>query len=368
MIQQGDVLLIPIQTPTAEELKGRGVKRTHKDRMVLALGEVTGHRRVKGRDMFSTLRGLYQRGQAAVSFGITMVLILLVLGLVLLASACTPIKFGTVGAVTQWGELTGTVFTEGMNFKTPLIQGVETFDTQNQTYEVSEHPEESKADYTDFPIGSQTADGQQIEITYTVVFRVEGKNVITVLRTWGDMRDVLENVIKADSRSWVRKLAQNYSAESLYSGEGIVHFENDVRAKLFETYTGAGITLDEILIRKISFDPDYILAIEQQQIAQELIETASFQAQAAEYQRDQAILLSQGDKEREILLAQAEAQQIVLRAEAEAKAIVLQGEALRLYPEVIQWQFVNSLTNVQWGFLPTESITPLLPIPPGFGQ
>ena len=46
MIQQGDVLLIPIQTPTAEELKGRGVKRTHKDRMVLALGEVTGHQHV----------------------------------------------------------------------------------------------------------------------------------------------------------------------------------------------------------------------------------------------------------------------------------------------------------------------------------
>ena len=46
MLQQGDVLLIPIQTPTAEELKGRGVKRTHKDRMVLALGEVTGHQHV----------------------------------------------------------------------------------------------------------------------------------------------------------------------------------------------------------------------------------------------------------------------------------------------------------------------------------
>ena len=46
MLQQGDVLLIPIQTPTDEELKGRGVKRTHKDRMVLALGEVTGHQHV----------------------------------------------------------------------------------------------------------------------------------------------------------------------------------------------------------------------------------------------------------------------------------------------------------------------------------
>ena len=46
MIQQGDVLLIPIQTPTADELKGRGVTRKHQDKLVLALGEITGHQHV----------------------------------------------------------------------------------------------------------------------------------------------------------------------------------------------------------------------------------------------------------------------------------------------------------------------------------
>jgi len=46
MIQQGDVLLIPIQTPTADELKGRGVIRKHRDKLVLALGEITGHQHV----------------------------------------------------------------------------------------------------------------------------------------------------------------------------------------------------------------------------------------------------------------------------------------------------------------------------------
>jgi hypothetical protein len=46
MIQQGDVLLIPIQTPTAAELRGQGATRKHQDKLVLAMGEVTGHQHV----------------------------------------------------------------------------------------------------------------------------------------------------------------------------------------------------------------------------------------------------------------------------------------------------------------------------------
>ena len=91
--------------------------------------------------------------------------VIVFLGVLALISSCTPVRYGTVAAVTQFGKLTGTVFTEGLNFKTPLVQGTETYDTQNQTYEASEHPEESAADYTDFSVGAQTSDGQQIEIT-----------------------------------------------------------------------------------------------------------------------------------------------------------------------------------------------------------
>ena len=286
-----------------------------------------------------------------------------VVAILALVSSCTPVKFGTVKAVTQFGQLTGTMLKEGLNFKTPFIQGTETYDTQNQIYEASENPDTSEADFTDFPVGAQTSDGQQVEITYTVVFRLEEENVIQVLRRWGSMKDVLENIIKTDSRSWVRKLAQNFPAEELYSGEGIIHFEDEVRSKLLETYGGAGITLDEFLVRKISFDPDYVLAIEQQQIAQEQIETAQFNAQAAEFKRDEAIRLAEAEKQRNILLAEATAQQTVLEATAEATAIELQGAALRKYPEVMQWEFVQNLKGVQWGILPADGIMPLLQMP-----
>jgi len=119
----------------------------------------------------------------------------------------------------------------------------------------------------------------------------------------------------------------------------------------------------DFLVRKITFDPDYIQAIENQQIAQENIKTAQFNAEAAEFKREEAIRLSEGDKQRDILLAEAAARKTVLNAEAEAESIRLQGAALREFPEVIQWQFVQDLDGIAWGLIPSDGLTPLLPLP-----
>ena len=89
----------------------------------------------------------------------------------------------------------------------------------------------------------------------------------------------------------------------------------------------------------------------------------AFNAQAAEFKRDEAIRLAEAEKQRNILLAEATAQQTVLEATAEATAIELQGAALRKYPEVMQWEFVQNLKGVQWGILPADGIMPLLQMP-----
>ena len=57
MIQQGDVLLIPVATPSAAEMKQAGVTRKHQERITLALGEVTGHSHVM--EDVDVLEGLF---------------------------------------------------------------------------------------------------------------------------------------------------------------------------------------------------------------------------------------------------------------------------------------------------------------------
>jgi regulator of protease activity HflC (stomatin/prohibitin superfamily) len=282
-----------------------------------------------------------------------------------LISSYTKVEFGTVAAVTRFGRLTGTVFHPGLNWRSPFIESVTKVRTQVQSYETSDQPESSQADFRDFAVGAQTMDGQQISIKYTVLFRFPPTDETAgILQSIGNMDEVVENVVKAYSRNLVRLLAQSYSAEELYGGDMIFHYQKTVLDELYTKFEkfGHGLILDDFTVRKIDFDPDYILSIEQQQIAQENIETQQYASQAAEYERDKAIRLGEAEKQNKILMAEAEAAQIKLKADADAYSIEVQGKALRANPSMIQWQFVQNLQDVSWGLIPSDSVTPFLPL------
>lgn len=262
----------------------------------------------------------------------------------------TRIKYGTVALPTKFGRLTGETWNPGLHMKWPLIMGTVRLPTQVRSYETSGQPDKSKADFTDYPITAQTVDGQQVEIKYTVIFRVPASGALNVAEDVGDLKAIVENVIKARSRNLGRTECQTFEAEKLYSGEGITEYQGKVEQGLRESFIEYGIELDSFLVRKIDFDESYVQAIEQQQIQQEAIETERFKAQQEVHKKQARITAAEGEREEKKILA-----------EGDAAAIRTKGEALRKNPEVIQLMFVEKLDNVQWGFLPTEGVSPLLP-------
>jgi prohibitin 2 len=288
---------------------------------------------------------------------------LLVFGVIAYGQAYTPIERGTVGLVERFGGLTGQVMEPGLNWRTPFVDRIVIVPTVKLSYETSDSPELSSADYTDIAVAAQTVDGQQVSIKYTVLFVVPPENAVDIVQNIGIVDRVVENVVKASSRRSTRVLAQNFSAEDLYSGEGILEYEQAVREALIGEFEPNGVLLDSFLIRKIDFDAEYISAIEQQQIAQEAIETARYQSEAAEYEKERQIRLAEAEAERTKLLAEAEAQRQRLLADSEAYSIEARGAALEKYPQLVQWEFVRNLEGVTWGILPGEGITPLVPLP-----
>jgi regulator of protease activity HflC (stomatin/prohibitin superfamily) len=276
---------------------------------------------------------------------------LLFVALLVGCSAYTPVNAGEIKLVTRFGGMTGQVFNEGLNWKTPFIEGTKTINVKVQSYEASENPDTSKANYTDYVVKAQTTDGQQIEINYTVLFRIPPDKAVSVYRTIGPEKLVVENVIKAHSRNLTRVLAQNYDAEALYSGTGIREYEAEVATELENSFGPTGVVLVNFLVRKISFDADYIQAIENQQIAQENIKTAKFNADAAEYKKQESIRQAEADQQKQ-----------KLNADVEAYSINVRGDALRNNPEVLQWEFVKQLGNIDWMILPDTGVTPLLPL------
>ena len=298
-----------------------------------------------------------ERGQGFAVLGT--LLIIGVLVLVIGLWAYQPVKVGTVQIVTRFGGLTGRVLEPGLNWITPGIDSTTTIHTRLRSYETSDNPGQTGADHQDWFVNAQTVDGQQIDIKYTVLFRIPAENAVDVFTNIGDMEAVVENVIKANSRNLVRLIAQSYTAEQLYSGDTF-EYEEHVRRELEVIFAEHGIIIEDFLVRKIEFDEEYIRSIENQQIAQENIETERYNAEAALFTAEREANEAAGRAEATRLQSEADNYAARQAADAEAYAIEVQGAALRANPEVIQWQFVNSLTNVQWGFLPELGDVPLI--------
>ena len=303
------------------------------------------------------------KGRIGTALGIGLIVTLLVFGGLAMAQAYTVVEYRTVGLVVRFGELTGQVFTPGLHWKTPFIDRLITVPTVVLSYETSDEPSQSASNYTDIPITAQTTDGQQIKIKYTVLFHIPGESAVQVMNTVGDTHAVVQNVVKAYSRNLSRLLAQNYTAAELYSGQGIFDYEKAVRESLKKSFRENGIVLDDFLVRKVDFSTDYVNAIEQKQIAQQAIETAKYHSEAAEYEKERQIRLSEADAKRITLLAQADADRQRLLADSEAYSIRQRGAELQKYPAMVQWEFVRNLQNVQWGILPGDQVTPLMTMP-----
>lgn len=298
-----------------------------------------------------------------IPIAIIIVVVVLLFALIVVGLAYTPVERGTVALVTRFGGLTGQVFEPGLHWRAPFIDQIVSIPTVVRSYETSDDPAASSSNYRDYPVTAQTVDGQQITIKYTVLFRIPPEKAVEIVQNVGVLEEVVANIVKAHSRNLARLWAQSHTAEDLYSGEGIFSYEDEVEKALAGEFEKFGVTLDDFLVRKIDFDEDYIRAIEQQQIAEEAIETAQYQADAAEYEKQREIRLAEADAEGTKLQAAADAERQRLLAEAEAYGIQIRGQTLREYPEIVQWEFVRNLTAVQWGILPSEGLTPLIPLP-----
>ncbi|GAP63922.1 hypothetical protein ARMA_2345 [Ardenticatena maritima] len=304
--------------------------------------------------------------------------VLLVLGLTAFADSVVQIEAGTVGVVKRFGDIVG-VFNPGLHFKTPFIDEVVIYRTQEIIYETSENPQTSNADYRDFEVDTATSDGQQIRARYTVRFRIRPERAPDILRNLGTEQEVVERVVKAASRVVVRNTLKKYPASDLYSGN-VELAQEEIAEKLRNEFERAGLELTFFGLRSIQFTDEYKAAVERKQIEAENIITKKNLAEQAKFDKERLIIEAEAEAERQRLerigIAQGEAEARRLQAEAEAQAILIQAqaqaEANRLIAEslseaVIAWQSVQAwngefplIVGSGQFILPSEIFTPVL--------
>lgn len=263
--------------------------------------------------------------------------VIFIVAIILLVNGIVIVQAGNVKVLTQFGRTVGVVFEPGVHLKIPFIQNTVNYSTRQVTYETSDQPDQSNANYPDFAVDTTSLDGQQIQIKYTIRFAIDGKQAEWILNNIGTMDDLVVKVVKAEARSLSRNIPKKYTAEQLYS-EQVFDVQSEIGNTLEPIFTENGIILDEFLLRKIDFTDQYFDVLEEKQIAEERIVVEQNVLEQEKIKKDQTII----------------------RAEAEAEQIKIRGEALKEYPQIIQLEFIQKLSpNIAWGILP-EGIVPLI--------
>jgi regulator of protease activity HflC (stomatin/prohibitin superfamily) len=236
--------------------------------------------------------------------------VLLVIVLTTIFLSFVQVQFGTVGVVTRFGGLTNRTLDPGLHMKIPFIEEVVTYKTQKIIYETSDTPSTSKADYTDFPIETTSKDGQKVSIRYTVRFSIDPKKVPQVAQTIGREIEVVEKIVKADSRVAARNVPRSFTAEELYSGN-VKEIEEQIVSSIKPGFESNGLILDEFGIRGISFSKEYQETVESKQIEKEKINIEQYKAEQEKFRKEQKITQAQAEAESQRLQQQTLTKELI---------------------------------------------------------
>jgi prohibitin 2 len=218
------------------------------------------------------------------SFTIIKIIILLVLAVILVKKSIVIIPAGYVGVIYDNGRgVLPTPLREGMNFTIPFWQYVEYFDTRIQEYTMSIVPDEGALKRDD-SLDAPTADGQQVKVDASVIFRIDKAKAAEIWKTVG--WDYVDKLIRPYSRSQIRMVISRYTAPAIYS-EKRQEAETVITQELSDMLKEKNIIIDKVLLRNVSFSPEYSRAIEQKVIAEQKVKQAEFEVKEAT-QRAQA--------------------------------------------------------------------------------
>jgi regulator of protease activity HflC (stomatin/prohibitin superfamily) len=211
--------------------------------------------------------------------------------LLLVAGAVTSmfktIATGEVGVKTLYGKVENDVLYSGLHVVNPLFK-ITPFDVKTQNYTMSAvHDEGIKAG--DDAIRVLSADGLEVTIDLSVLFKVRATSAPEILRQIGD--DYLDKIVRPVSRTAIRDNAVSYEAVALYSTKR-QEFQDRIFNTINSSFSKRGLVLEQLLVRNITLPESVKKTIESkinaEQDAQKMIFVLQKEKQEAERKRVEA--------------------------------------------------------------------------------
>jgi regulator of protease activity HflC (stomatin/prohibitin superfamily) len=232
------------------------------------------------------------------------------LGLVLVNSPVRFVGNGENLVVFSWfGGVQPQPLQPGFHWVMPLITTTFTFDVKTQALTWKGDPTQPPAeDVQDTRILILTRDGQQIGAEVTLNFVVS--DPVKLINTLGP--EYIDRIIPI-GRSVVASEAAGFAAQDIYSTKRPI-LQAHIREQISQDLTQYGITVQDLLLRDVAFDKDFVAAIEAKTIAENEL----------------------GKKAFEIDQSRQDARTVVLQAEAEAGKLSAKANALNENPDYLR--------------------------------
>jgi len=261
--------------------------------------------------------------------------ILIFAGLALLALGAATSLFkvigtGEVGVTSLFGKVDDTPLYSGLNIINPLVT-VTPFNVQTQNYTMSGVNTEGNKPGDD-AIRVLSADGLEVVIDLTVLYRVKAVQAPKILRTLGT--DYEDKIVRPVTRTRIRDNAVYYDAVSLYSTK-----RDEFQARIFKEiqtdFNGQGLELQQLLVRNIALPATVRASIESkisaEQDAQKMQFVLQKERQEADRKRveaqgiaDYQKILSTGLSDKQLQYESIQAQKAIATS-ANAKVIIMNG-------------------------------------------
>ena len=247
----------------------------------------------------------------------------------------------------------------GLRFVVPFFENVVTYSISKQTYTMSAVSNEGTVQGDD-AVAARTANGQEVNIDATVIFYIDPSQVVDVHVRWQNR--YTDGLVRPLTRGTIRDVISQYKVEDVYSGERD-KLAGQINERLAVLLTKNGLQLDSFVLRNITFSKEYAASIEQKQIAQQEVEKQGFVVQQRKQEANQAREQAQGLADAAVISAQGKADANLIEALAQSKALREIGAALKSSPDLLQYTYVQNLSdNVKIMLVPANSPY-LFPLP-----
>src|SRR6266508_4573118 len=270
------------------------------------------------------------RGDRPPKVGIGRIAILGALGALLivlgLASPLVQVPAGSVGVVTNFGQVQEGTLQPGLHGVIPIVQQVVNVDTRVQPHQFQE-------------IDAASRELQTVRLTGTMNYHIDGQFASDLYQRVGT--DFASKVIDPAFNDFIKTVVPAYKVDQILGARDEIRSKaKDALAANLSQYH---IIVDDIYIANIAFSNEFQAAIEAKQVAQQQVQTEQQILAQKKIQADQAVAQAQGQADSNVKLAEGQAAATIALANGQATAN--RALAASLSDQILQYQYIQKLAD-----------------------